>query len=236
MNVKDTPIYILTQDRVSCLRTLVDRLRLDGLNNIWVLDTGSTYPPMLEYYQQTKIAVVPCQVPEKRAPKFALWDCNVLERTQHGGYFVYTDGDVVMDYGCPTDWLEYLYHLLEKYPKFQKVGMGLRLDDLPDCYAYKDAVIKHEAALWQKSIAPHLFDSLIDTTLCLYRPGTPHTYHALRTGGKHLIRHLPWYYNTNNLPEEERHYIRKMHLYASYWTRRDWKAHRNEHTDTVKTS
>ena len=228
MNHTDIPVFILTQDRRSCLDILITRLETDGMRNLYILDTGSTYPPMVEYLKRVQYPVVPCDMKNRRAPKFALWDCDVLQRTKNlDRHFLYTDGDVVPDYDCPSDWAKYLLELLAKYPKQPKAGLGLRLNDLPDCYAYKGDVLKHEAALWQKSVGPHLFDSQLDTTLALYAPGTPHRYHCLRTGGKYLIRHLPWYYNTANLPEEERYYLDHMHGHASYWARRDWPKHRH---------
>lgn len=237
MNWKETPIFILTKDRASCLRAMLERLALDGLNNLHVIDTGSTYPPMVEYLNSLKCHVIQTVPLEHHAPKFILWDANILKETGYAGqHFVYTDCDTVPDYDCPNNWLEHLYQLLAKYKDFRKAGMGLRLNDLPDCYAYKADVIKHESVYWNKTLENHVFDSFLDTTLSLYAPDTPHIYRCIRTGGKYLVRHLPWYYNTANLPEEERYYMARMHSHASFWTRRDWPKHRPKHeTNPVPT-
>lgn len=223
-NWQGTPVFILAKDRPTCLSTLLDRLKLDGLQNIFILDSGSTYPPMLEYLDRVKFPVIRLEPVEHHAPKHLLWDSRVLWETgNEDSHFVYTDCDIVPDYDCPNNWLEYLFKLLDKYPKFKKAGLGLRLDDIPDCYRHKADVIKHETRYWLTGLEDHVFDSELDTTMALYAPGTPHLLKAIRTGGKYIARHLPWYHNSANLPEEEAYYIEHLHPKASYWTRRDKK-------------
>lgn len=230
MKWPETPIYILSKDRRSCLETLVSRLLRDRLTNIFIVDTGSTYPPMLEFLESTKIPVVRVEPLSVHAPKFVLWDRDVISLTnQQKKHFVYTDSDIVPDDRCPGDWLQYLFRLLRKYPDYTKAGLGLRLDDIPDCYAHKQKVLDHEERFWKVALRPHVFASELDTTMALYLPGTSHTYRAIRTGGVYLARHLPWYSDSSRISDEERYYIEHLHPKASFWTRRDRKEYEIHH-------
>ena len=47
----------------------------------------------------------------------------------------------------------------------------------------------------------------VDTTFALYRNYRHYNVHiSARTTGKYMARHLPWYYDYQNLPEDERYY------------------------------
>lgn len=220
--IQNTPIFILAKDRCSCLKAMIGRLENDGLKNLFIIDTGSTYPPMVEFLEKVKYPIIRCEPLASHAPKYVLWDLKVVcQANQEGKPFVYTDCDTIPDHDCPEDWLEHLYNMLAKYKGFEKAGMGLKLSDIPACYAHREQVMKHEARFYLDRLEPHVFESMIDTTMALYRPGTPHTLHSIRTGGQYLCRHIPWYYDSNNLPEEERHYIANLHPKASMWTRQD---------------
>jgi hypothetical protein len=63
-----------------------------------------------------------------------------------------------------------------------------------------------------------VYDALIDTTFALYRPfaqgGADGP--AIRTGGKYVAKHLPWYENSSNLSPETEYYL-KTSSSASSW-------------------
>lgn len=222
MRHSDTPIFIIAKDRKSCLETLLARLESDRLRNIFVIDTGSTYPPMVEYLGRLKFPVLRFTPKLHHAPKFVLWDFDIVKvANQENKRFIYTDCDVVPD--CPSDWINVLHRLLTRHLTFSKAGLGLRLNDIPDHYAHKKKVLEHEKQFYEKAVEAGAYDSQIDTTLALYRPKARHGFIAIRTGGKYLARHIPWYYDTNNLPEEELHYLRNLHPISTFWTKRDRK-------------
>jgi hypothetical protein len=230
MEWQDTPVYVLAKDRKSCLETLLSRLKRDGLRNLFIVDTGSTYPPMLDFLIAIDVPIIRVAPLEVHSPKFVLWDREIIKITkQEEKHFVYTDCDIVPDDGCPADWLKYLFALLRKYPQYSKAGLGLRLNDIPDCYAHKEHVIAHEHRFWTTGLEPHVFDSELDTTMALYLPGAGHTYRAIRTGGVYVARHLPWYSDSSNISEEERYYIDHLHPKASFWTRRYKKQNEIQH-------
>ena len=89
-----------------------------------------------------------------------------------------------------------------------KVGFGLKIDDIPDFYPLKSDVLKWEQPYWEKEISENVYKANIDTTFALY---APHAFgqqwgKTLRTGGKYMLRHLPWYEHPDKLSEEEKNY------------------------------
>ncbi len=72
-------------------------------------------------------------------------------------YYVYTDPDVLPTEDTPKDFMQYFMDILNRYPEIDKVGFGLKMDDIPDHYPKKDKVIKWEKSLFTDEIEPGLF-------------------------------------------------------------------------------
>lgn len=212
--MKTTPIFINAKDRVTYLRRMIDRLKAQGYHNLYVVDTGSSWPSMIAYELSCPARVFSCQ--PGASPQLALWSCGVLESSGHGrSAFVYTDCDILTD--CPDDWLAVLYSALDQHPEFPKAGLGLRIDDIPDHYSRKREVIAWEGQFWNKPMGGGLFEADIDTTLALHRPGTQWSMKAIRTGGDYQARHLPWYENSSQPSEEQTYYKSHMMGGVGHW-------------------
>jgi SAM-dependent methyltransferase len=95
---------------------------------------------------------------------------------------------------------------LRANPQIFKAGLGLRLDDLPDTYGFRNEVLAWERRFWRAPVARGLFLAHIDTTFALYRPGSSFSVNAVRTGFPYLARHEPWYINSANPTDEELYY------------------------------
>jgi hypothetical protein len=119
---------------------------------------------------------------------------------------VYTDPDVVPAPDCPVDALDRFAYLLDRYPRVMKVGFGLRIDDVPDHYAHKDAVIGWERNYWRWPVERGAYYAPIDTTFALYRHVTAPTRVAIRTGPPYVARHDSWYLDFEHLSDEDRFY------------------------------
>ena len=52
----------------------------------------------------------------------------------------------------------------------------------------------------------------VDTTFALYGPNKPALWggNSIRMCGKYVIRHIPWYYDINNLPDDELYYVTNL--------------------------
>lgn len=207
------PIFIICRDRVRALRELVFWLEEAGHERIVLIDNASTYPPLLQYLSETGHNVVRLEqnwgahVMWERAPippeltfddfrNRARFTDVVLREP-----YVVTDPDCVPTEACPMDLVDHLNEILEAHRSYDKVGPGFYLDDIPPHCPY----LGHERLLQSNEIAPGLYDSAIDTTFALYRPGWPFGRRAIRTGYPYQVRHLcPSYYLTP--PDEEDRY------------------------------
>jgi hypothetical protein len=217
------PIFINNRNRLSTLRTLLNWLRSAGYTNVFVIDNDSSYPPLLDYYDQLASNSEATLIRlERNVGPYALWESGLLQDLRINTPFVYTDSDVVPTSECPSDILYHFQKLLALYPDYQKVGCGLKIDDLPDHYEYKLEVTLWESQFWESTIDDELYVASVDTTFALYRsPETPPRFvlgPALRTGQPYLARHLPWYADSEHPDEEDRYYVQHSIDGISHWS------------------
>lgn len=221
MNTQNIPIIINSKNRLSCVKQLITRLELANLSNIIIMDTGTTYEPLLEYYN-----TLPYQIIKLGGGNhLALWDLQVINKLDLlESPIVYTDSDVIPTEYCPNDFLQYMWDLLQKYPDIPKVGFGLKIDDLPDHYLDKESVVGWESQFWKDEIEPHNYRAPIDTTFALYRKGSTRGWaQAIRTGEPYVAHHTTWYSDTNNLSEEDKYYTTHLANGVCHWSRNLWK-------------
>jgi hypothetical protein len=195
----DPLIVINCFNRLSPLWLLVNWLEHAGHENIVLLDNASTFEPLLAYYEITPHTVV--RLKENLGCR-ALWKADLAPAKE---WFVLTDPDVVPVDDCPQDVLAHFKNLLDRHPTYQKAGFGLYLDDVPAHCPH----LGHERALMSREIEPGVFESAIDTTFALYRPGATFDYRALRTGMPYMARHLSPAWYGGELTDEDRFYLRE---------------------------
>jgi hypothetical protein len=197
------PILINCRDRLQCLVELVAWLEQAGQEEIYLLDNDSAYEPLLEWYETTPHTVIRLG---DNYGRLAPWVApGVFDRVR-GRAFVFTDPDIVPDARCPLDALDRFAELLARYPSVAKAGFGLRIDDLPDHYPHKRAVIAWERSLLRKRVERGVYFAPIDTTFALYRADSAQHGDALRTGAPYLARHTSWYLDFDELPPDEAFY------------------------------
>ena len=193
---KDIPIIINNFNRLTSLQQLLDALTIRGYTNIYILDNASTYPPLLDYYDTCPFPVL--RLSENLGFK-ALWKSPLRKRFCRD-YYIYTDSDVVPVKECPNDFIDYFLRELKRHPLARKIGFSLRIDNLPDCYAHKDKVIR---------------------SFALYRPrvglSRSRFVEAYRTPYPYQAEHLPWYNDSSNLSAEEQYYISHC-KHVTEWT------------------
>lgn len=217
-DIKEIPIVINNYNRLEYLKLLIESLEVRGYTNIHILDNKSTYPPLLEYYKTCKYHVI---LLGENLGYCALWKSNVFNKFKHG-FYVYTDSDMQIDIDCPDDFMDEFMEIMNKHFFAQKVGFGLRIDDLPDSFKNKTSVIDWEKQYWKPlGSTNRYFKAKIDTTFALYRPycyGPSVGYKEMyRTNFPYVIKHLPWYVNSDNLSEEEHYYIDSI-TQSTHWS------------------
>jgi hypothetical protein len=214
-NAAQTPILIISRDRLTPLHALVQWLEWAGHERIVIVDNDSSYDPLLEYYEKTPHQVLRLGT---NIGHLSVWEAGVLDIIGHHGCFVVTDSDIVPDADCPPDAVEHFAELLFRHRDIDKAGFGLRIDDLPATYEFRTEVIDWESQFWDIEVEPGVFRADIDTTFALYRPCTPKgTFRALRTGPPYVARHNGWYTNSHWLSDEARYYRTHARPGLSNW-------------------
>jgi hypothetical protein len=202
----DPLIFVTVRDRVTDLRQLVDWLERAGHERIVLLDNSSTYEPLIEYLKASPHDVRPLTA--NHGARCA-W---IADQIPAGEWFVVTDPDILPIEACPLDLIATLHHVLLEHHQFSKAGPGLYLDDIgpKDFLNWEQSLVAIASDEFPnprgRELAPGVFDSLIDTTFALHRPGTQFQYDAIRTGYPCQARHLSWY-REDNPTAEDRFYL-----------------------------
>ncbi len=197
------PTFIISRDRLTPLKQLVNWCEKEGLRNIIIIDNASTYPPLLKYYESTPHEVIRLNY---NVGYLSPWLTYAVEIYAKDKPFIISDSDV-LPLRTSTGAVQYFCHLLNKYPSYLKAGFGLKIDDIPDKYEPKDFVIAWEKKFWQKKVEEDVYEADIDTTFALWRANLPHIYGpSLRSGGKYMARHESWYIDSKNPSKEMAYY------------------------------
>jgi len=216
---KKIPIIINNFNRLEMMVQLIESLEKRGYTNIFIIDNLSTYPPLLEYYKTCKYTVFRL---DRNIGMNALWGSGLIKKFRND-YFVYTDSDMVPVEECPDDFLLFFLDVLRKHKLAQKAGFSLKLDDLPDCYAMKETVLRVEKDYYRYQHEEMLYWAPIATTFALYRPRAKRIHgnyyiEMYRTASPYMARHLPWYMDSKN-PDDENKYYLSQKLVATWYSK-----------------
>ena len=207
-NWRDVPIFINARDRLGVMKKLIDWLLTAGYRKLIILDNLSTYPPLLEYYRalesDSRIKIVRL---EKNFGYKALWLSGVLEQLQITTPYVYTDPDILPIEDCPKDFVAQLMKILDANHEIRKVGLGIVWEDIT--YFDKDYFQAIESNYYVGTqVGENLYHVQVDTTFALHSNVRHYSLRfSLRTTGELRAYHLPWYFDYDNLPEDEKYYV-----------------------------
>lgn len=226
----DVPVFIISYNRVSYLKAMVQWLENYGLNNIIIVDNNSTYPPLLDYLSVTPYRVV--RVFENFG-HLVVWKCGLFNDILRKNYYIVTDPDVLPDQSCPHDAVLRFYNMLQDYPHITKSGFSLKIDDLPAYFPIRDIVLEMEKRFWTKPTPDgEGYFAHIDTTFALYRPGIfPEDgawFDGVRLAPPYIAQHMPWYENPAELDDESLFYQHSTKPEASMWSVHDAVALKQE--------
>lgn len=231
------PVYINNRNRLTMTKKLVEWLEKIPYAVPVVIDNDSGYKPLIDWYgfayQNLLVFLSQNMGPYSF---FKPYDIRIrYGRDLYSSiyrslfdlapeWFVYTDPDLLPIEECPLEAIEVFHRLMIEYPDKQKVGFGLKIDDIPDHYPAKAEVIAWEKSLVSKEIrGKTAVEANIDTTFALYKKSRwskmDPVGRCLRTTYPYLCRHLPWYVDPNNLDEEEKFYMANASE-AATWSNR----------------
>lgn len=193
-------------NRLTTTKALCEYLDMVPGAAVQILDNGSTYPPLLDWYTDCGRDVV---FLGKNLGHLAPW---LTENHDGEPYYVVTDSDLDMSQ-CPVDVLEVLRRALERFPTRVKVGVGLELSDLPKT-RLAELVMAEQAKYWRHRVLGNpevqepFFMAPVETTFACYRRGRRFASGpALRTDRPYVARHVPWYGIPGQLDDEEQYYM-----------------------------
>ena len=197
-------IVINNRNRLSTTKTMVEHLLfLNPNEQIIIIDNGSTYPPLLKWYESIKNKV-DIRL-NKNEGHLALWATQLDKEL--GEYFIYTDSDIELNTLMPSNFKEVMLGMLNKHNVI-KCALAIRVDDIPEHYKYKNQVIRNEGRWWLNEVEKDVFTADTDTTFFLMKNIGDNTFKSVRLASKDLIcRHIPFYCDLENLNEEEKYYL-----------------------------
>ncbi len=205
-----TPCWLTNRDALA-VREMVDRLvTCDDVGPITIVDCDSTYPPLLDWYEnRCPVTVIRAENLGNQAP----W--RYLDNSTP---YLVSDADLNLD-GVPRDFVTRLSAALDRYPNCVKAGLSLAIDDLPDDSPVKARVIAHESQFWSSKLDDQHFDAAVDTTLALYRAGRGWSGYApaIRLAPPYTARHVPWYLTPGQVGDDWLHYFSRLKPTGIVW-------------------
>lgn len=232
-NAKKIPLFILSYNRLTALkRSVHSYLNFVDSSDIVILDKGSCYKPLLEYYLELEQAGAKIIYSTPLERKDSLNDIAIeIEKHKHNhdfDYYIVTDPDISLEATDPDAIALYIY-FLEQFPTVDIVGPMLRIIDIPKDYPAREWCWKrHADQFWRKipetiewkNKKIHYQYALIDTTFGLVRSTTPYKrlLNGVRVYKPYEALHLDWYLTESNLTEDQRLYMEKSNPNVAHWS------------------
>jgi hypothetical protein len=214
--------FIIFRDRVTYGKQCYQAMQDAGLEPV-VVDHGSTWPVALAWLDVLEASGAVVLRRGGGHPR-DMWNWEPFCAVRGEDRYVVTDPDVIPSPGCPLDWPSHLETMLDKYPGLAKAALGLRIDNLPDCYSRKQQVTDWENQFWQDELDPGVYRAPVDTTLAMYRERSAFLMDGIRTGFPYVADHLAWHEDLEELPAETAYYYEHAERGISHWAARGHSA------------
>jgi hypothetical protein len=181
------PVVINNRDLLTWPKTMLEKIKtLDNVGEIYIVDNGSTYEPLLEWYKTNPCIIIRTENLGHTAP----WDCGLVDSLTTP--YVVTDPDLGID-ELPKDTLTKLEEKLNNNPSLGKVGPKLNSEIVSLESPLYNHLQTYEKVRWEQSqnIDEIYIGVHIDTTFALYNVKK-----YFIGGGSikepYVVRHLPW--------------------------------------------
>jgi len=208
------PVIINNRNLFTWVVEMVNKIKTyEGVGEIIIIDNGSDYPPLLEWYQTN-----PCTIHKTdNIGHTAAW--QILGDVITNSDYVITDADMgLLD--TPSDTLLYLKDNMDSLG-LDKIGLGLNWGIVKEDSLYYNHIQSYEKNRWDSAHINNIYtDIAIDTTFALYKKGTPYFVGGASTTYPYVSRHYPWEFNQENYEnnEEFKYYIKNANTSSSYKT------------------
>ena len=208
------PVIINNRNLFTWVVEMVNKIKTyEGVGEIIIIDNGSDYPPLLEWYDTNPCTIHRAENIGHAAP----W--QVLGDVITNNDYVITDADMgLLD--TPSDTLLYLKDNMDSLG-LDKIGLGLNWGIIKEDSLYYNHIKSYEKNRWNSAHTNNIYtDIAIDTTFALYKKGTPYFVGGASTTYPYVARHYPWEFNqeTYENNEEFKYYIKNANTSSSYKT------------------
>jgi hypothetical protein len=207
------PVIINNRDLLTWPRAMVKKIKsFRGVGDIVIVDNGSTYPPLLRWYDTCPCHVVRIGNLGHQGP----WASGVVGWL-NSDYYVVTDPDMGLE-ATPNDTLLFLKEKIEKLG-LGKIGLDLEWARVSPESVYFNHVQTYEKERRQRSkvVDGIMIDVAVDTTFAVYRNQTYFVGGGSATA-PYVARHFPWELSQGEYEgnDEFKYYINHAGSSSSY--------------------
>ena len=194
----DIPIIVICYNNYKYVQnTLAQILKINKkyYDNIIIMNNASTCLDTIEFLKNTDVTIIEN---ENNGPWISpLKNTHIYDALPDK--YVLTDPDLQFNENLPSNFIEILSELSDKY-EAGKVGFALDISDYdkmyPGVYAYGKTIYDWEIAFWENRHSDpnyEIYVGAIDTTFAVVNK--KHIEHRvdLRVAGSFTAKHLPWY-------------------------------------------
>lgn len=183
------PIIINNRNLLTWPSKMVEDLQtFENVGEIIILDNGSTYEPLLEWYKTNPCTIIYSENLGQGAP----WILNLPNKLGFD-YYVVTDSDLDLS-NTPKNSLLYLKEKLDSHRGYSKIGLSLYNWNVPEESPYHHFLKTWGLNNWGEDtiIDGLLTKQLVDTTFALYHIDRHHHGHSCASNSPYSVRHIPW--------------------------------------------
>ena len=184
------PIIINNRNLLSWPSLMLEQCKkFEDVGEIIIIDNGSTYEPLLEWYLSKPCEIIHTTNHGQSCP----WIIE-LPKKLNSQFYVVTDPDLDLS-ETPKDCLQFIRDKMEMYSEYSKIGLSLSNWNVPDDSPYHHFLKTWSIKNWdEESVVDGLLTGQIfDTTFGMYDLNkSPHSGGNCTTYLPYSAKHLPW--------------------------------------------
>lgn len=199
----DVPIVVVCYNNYKYVENMLKQiggLNCDYYKNIIIMDNCSNDAKTIEYLRSVDVKVIRNSTNEG---PWINYEKNVDVYNSLPYRFILTDPDLEMNVNLPSNFIEEMVELSDKY-QCGKIGVALDISDYDKMYQFTYfhgvTICEWEKQFWENKIDHdkyELYWASIDTTFCLVNKKYGGS--DIRVAGNFTAKHLPWYINNKVL-------------------------------------
>lgn len=228
MSAVKIPVFVISFNRLTCLQRLIAWLETAEWAEPIIVDNGSTYEPLLEWFEGLRGAIAIQRCEDNYGP-YRIWEQRLFDPFTNARqpFYAVTDPDILPTADCPRDAIARLVDV-SRATRSPKVGLSLRLDGIPSSLPGHEAVRDWEEKMQRPDIVRAVDDpsgrsiacypSMLDTTFQVnHRDRVPPSEGSpgIRLAHPYEADHLGWQIDPEDLSAEDRFYWQTASASAS---------------------